>query len=426
MLDLKYIRDNIATVKSGIATKKTELSIEVLLTQDEQRRKLQFDFDQLRAHQNKMSKEIPRLKKAGDDVESLLQEMQETAAQLKGLTAEITVLSSNIDELMSRVPNLPHHSVPIGETEADNQIIRHWQPSEHRQEAGELKEHHVIAAELELIDFPRGAKITGSGFPVYRGQGAMLERALISFMLEYHVEHHGYQELAVPHIVNRQAMYGTGQLPKLEDDMYRIEEEDFFLIPTAEVPLTNLFSNEILPFAELPIKFVAYTPCFRREAGSYGKDTKGLQRLHQFNKVEMVRFVPPSDSYLALEEMVTEAEGILQALELPYRVSLLNSSDLSFASAKTFDLEVWAPGAKRFLEVSSLSNFEDFQACRASIRYRDENNRVRFLHTLNGSGLATPRTYIAILENYQNPDGSITIPQVLRKYMNGLERIVPQ
>jgi seryl-tRNA synthetase len=425
MLDLKHIRENPELVKKGLIAKRTDINIDDLLLWEEQKRKLQYDFDQLRSYQNKMSKDIPRLRKSGENIEALLKEMQEAAAKLKDYTAEITLLNDKIEKLMTAIPNIPHESVPAGKTEEDNIIIRQWQPieSSHAQTSQSLLEHQDLAQNLGILDFPRGAKITGSGFPVYQGQGALLERALINFMLEFHTTRHNYRELSVPHIVNRKAMFGTGQLPKLEEDMYRIEEEDFFLIPTGEVPVTNLFADEILPCQQLPLKYVAYTPCFRREAGSYGRDTKGLQRIHQFNKVEMVRFVKPESSYEVLEEMVEEAEAILKALELPYRVALLNTSDLSFASAKTYDIEVWAPGVKKYLEVSSLSNFEDFQARRASIRYRDENGKVRFLHTLNGSGLATPRTYIAVLENYQNEDGSITIPQVLRKYMNGAETI---
>ncbi len=423
MLDIKYIRDNTERVKKAVHQKNAQIDIDRLLHLDSEKRQLQYDFDHRRAHQKKISKEIPLMKKSGEDTTNVLNEMQTLAAELKSISNNITNLSETIEQIMIGIPNTPHPSVPEGQSEQDNVIDKDVNSIPEDNKSADYRKHHIIAEQLGLIDLIRGAKITGSGFPVYKGQGAQLERALSNFMLDFHCHNHNYQEVAVPFVVNRKAMTGTGQLPKLEDDMYHIDQDDLFLIPTGEVPVTNIFANEILPYSVLPAKFVTLTPCFRREAGSYGKDTKGLQRIHQFNKVELVRFVQPADSYAALEEMVNEAETILDALNLPYRRTLLCAGDMSFASAKTYDLEVWAPGARKFLEVSSLSNFEDFQARRASIRFRDDKGTVRFLHTLNGSGLATPRTFIAILENYQNPDGSVTVPQVLRKYMDGRDKI---
>lgn len=419
MLDLKFIRENIELVKTAVKNKNEKADIDKLITLDEKKRKFQFDFDNLRAEQNKVSKEIGQLKKDKKDASELLNQMSEIATQIKDLSASLSDITTELDNIILTVPNMPHESVNIGKNEDDNLVVKEWGVKP--QFSFTPKDHVELADQNNLLDIGRGAKITGSGFPVYYKHGALLERALINFMLDLHIQKHGYTEVMVPHIVNRQTMTGTGQLPKLENDMYRINEDDFFLIPTAEVPVTNLFSNEILGPDRLPQKLISYTPCFRREAGSYGKDTKGLQRLHQFNKVEMVRFVHPDDSWKILEEMCQDAEDILQALKLPYQVLSLCTGDMSFASAKTYDLMVWVPGAQKYLEVSSVSNFVDFQARRASIRFRDADGKVRFVHTLNGSGLATPRTFIAILENYQNEDGSITIPEVLVPYMHGMK-----
>lgn len=421
MLDIKYIRENVETVKAAVISKKCPVDIDALIKYDNERKRLQFDFEEKRSLQKRISKEIPVLNKAGRDTTEILADMQRTASKIKQIEADLKTINSQIENIMVSIPNIPHHSVPEGRNEQDNQVVKEAVIKENTLSVKE--EHHQITERLGMLDHIRGAKITGSGFPVYKGNGALLERALINFMLDYHRERHGYEELAVPYIVNRKAMFGTGQLPKLEEDMYRINQDDLFLIPTGEVPVTNIYADEIIPHTLLPCKFVSWTPCFRREAGSYGKDTKGLQRIHQFNKVELVRFVKQEDSYDALEEMVKEAEAVLEALGLPYRRVLLCSGDMSFASAKTYDLEVWTPMTEKFLEVSSLSNFEDFQARRSSIRYRDEKWKVRFVHTLNGSGLATPRTYIALLENYLNEDGSITVPEVLRKYLSGIDKI---
>jgi len=416
MLDLKFIRNNLELVKQAIINKREKADLNLLLELDEKRRKLQFDFDTLKATQNQVSTDIAMRKKNKEDASELINEMGSVSEKLKSLSNELTVAETYLNGILLRIPNIPHPDVPIGPDESYNRFIREWGTKP--EFSFTPKDHAEIAAQNEMLDMQRGAKITGSGFPVYTGLGAKLERALINFMLTFHVQKHGYDEVAVPFIVNRKTMTGTGQLPKLENDMYHVEEEDYFLIPTAEVPITNLYAEEILPLNRLPLQLVGYTPCFRREAGSYGKDTKGLQRVHQFNKVEMVRFVHPDESYQVLEEMVNNAEAILKALGLHYRVVELCTSDLSFASARTYDLEVWAPGAGKYLEVSSVSNFEDFQARRAGIRFRDNDGKVRFVHTLNGSGLATPRTMIAIMENYQQADGTIKIPDALKPWLD--------
>jgi seryl-tRNA synthetase len=415
MLDLKFIRANIELVRQAIQNKNEKADLDAILALDEKRKKLQFDFDTLKAAQNQVSQEIARKKKDKEDAAELIEKMGGVSEQLKQMSAELSEVENELNAALLWLPNVPYPSVPVGRDESFNRFVREW--GSKPEFAFTPKEHTEIAVQNNLLDMQRGAKITGSGFPVYTGLGAQLERSLINFMLTFHTQKHGYEEMAVPFIVNRKTMTGTGQLPKLENDMYHIDEEDYFLIPTAEVPITNLYSDEILPLNKLPIKLVGYTPCFRREAGSYGKDTKGLQRVHQFNKVEMVRFVHPDESYAVLEEMVNNAEAILQALGLHYRVVELATGDLSFASARTYDLEVWAPGTGRYLEVSSVSNFEDFQARRAGIRFRDNEGKVRFVHTLNGSGLATPRTMIALLETCQQADGSIAIPDALKRWI---------
>ncbi len=415
MLDLKFIRENADLVKEAVKNKSEKADIDKILELDEVKRVAQFNFDQKKAEQNKVSKEIGLRKKNKEDASDLLAQMGSVAQEIKDLKNSLTDAENALNEAILWVPNMPHTDVPLGKSEDDNQTIREW--GKKREFTFKPLDHVEIAERNGLLDLERGAKISGSGFPIHTGMGARLERALINFMLDYHLIHHGYQEIMVPSMVNPTSMKGTGQLPKLKDDMYHLAEDDMYLIPTAEVPITNFYSSEILKHEDLPKKFVGFSNCFRREAGSYGKDTRGLQRLHQFNKVEMVRFVKAEDSWKVLEEMVNDAEDILKALELPYRVLRLCSGDTSFASAMTYDLEVWAPGANKYLEVSSVSNFVDFQARRASIRYRDAEGKVQFVHTLNGSGLATPRTIIAILENYQNEDGSFEIPQALKAYL---------
>jgi seryl-tRNA synthetase len=418
MLDVRFIRDNAELVKQAVINKNEKADIDRLIELEARKRSLQFEYDTLRAEQNNVSKQIPQLKKAGQDTTALIAEMQVIAGKVKDTAQQLSDVTTQLEAILLTVPNIPHPDVPVGKDESANEMVHEW--GEKREYDFEPKDHLQLA-EGEMLDFKRPAKLAGHGFAGYTGKGAMLERALINFMLDFHTQKHDYTEVSLPYIVNRATMTGTGQLPKLADDMYHINEDDMFLIPTAEVPVTNYFAGEILKAADLPAQFVAYSPCFRREAGSYGKDTKGLQRLHQFNKVEMVRFCKPEASYDVLEEMVRDAEDILQALELHYRVVTLATGDLSFASAKTYDLEVWAPGTGRYLEVSSVSNFEDFQARRANIRFRDDDDKVKYLHTLNGSGLATPRTFIALIETWQQADGSITVPEALQPYLGGLE-----
>ncbi|MCB5248356.1 MAG: serine--tRNA ligase [Candidatus Cloacimonadales bacterium] len=415
MIDLKYIRANPDVVRNAIVNKNEKADLDLLLVTDEKRRKLQYDFDQLKARQNSVSQIIAQKKRAREDASEELARMAKVAEEIKAIQADLNAVNTEVEARLLTIPNIPHPSVPIGRDESLNEVIRH--EGEAPRFDFEPKDHLDIANMNQMLDLSRGAKISGSGFPIYTGFGAKMERALINYMLEYHLQKHGYTELMVPLVVNRKTMTGTGQLPKLEDDMYHISEDDLFLIPTAEVPVTNIYADEVLSYKDLPQKYVAYTPCFRREAGSYGKDTRGLQRLHQFNKVEMVRFVEPEDSEAALEEMLHDAEDILKAFGLHYRVVSLCTGDLSFASEKTYDLEVWAAGSGKYLEVSSVSNFGEFQARRANIRYKDADGKMRHPHTLNGSGLATPRLMIALLESYQHADGSLRIPDVLKPWM---------
>jgi len=348
--------------------------------------------------------------------------MQQVARTIKELEEKIRTLEADIHAILLSIPNMPHASVPVGTCEADNLEVRQW--GDKKESSFEPLPHWEIGERLEILDFKSASRISGSGFVTFRGLGARLERALINFMLDLHIEKHGYMELSVPFIVNRTSMINTAQLPKLEDDMYLCEQEDFFLIPTGEVPVTNVHQDQILQENDLPLYYTTYTPCFRREAGSYGKETRGLIRIHQFDKVEMVKFVRPETSYDELESLLNNAEEVLQLLGLPYRVLTLCTADLSFAAAKCYDIEVWAPGVNTYLEVSSCSNFEAFQARRGNIRFRrEETGKVDFVHTLNGSGLALPRTVVAILETYQTETGSVVVPEVLRKYMGGKEII---
>lgn len=415
MIDIKYIRANPDIIRMAIRNKNEKADLDALLSADEERRSLQYRFDNLKAQQNSVSQIIATKKRAREDAADEIAEMGTVAAEIKTIQTDLSRANALMEGLLLTIPNIPEDSVPIGQDESLNEIIRH--EGEPLKYDFELKDHLDIAEANSLLDLPRGAKISGSGFPIYTGFGAKLERAIINFMLEYHLQKHGYTELMVPLAVNRKTMTGTGQLPKLEEDMYHIAEDDLFLIPTAEVPVTNIYADEVLSYKDLPKKFVAYSPCFRREAGSYGKDTRGLQRLHQFNKVEMVRFVLPEDSQAALSEMLQDAEDILKAFGLHYRVVSLCSGDLSFASQKTYDLEVWAPGSQKYLEVSSISNYGEFQARRANIRYKDAEGKLRHLHTLNGSGLATPRLMIALLESYQQADGSLKLPEALKPWL---------
>ncbi len=416
MLDLKFIREHFAEVEAGVRKKNVNLDLSEFPRLEEQRRQLLIRGEELKARRNRVSEEIGQARKQGREAADQIAEMKQVSEQIKALDGDLKQVEDKLYQLQIRIPNLPHASVPEGKSAADNVVVRQW--GELPKFDFEAKPHWALNESLRLIDFAGGAKVSGSFWVNFHGKGAKLARALINFMLDLHVEKHGYTEVLPPFAVNRQAMFGTGQLPKLEDDMYRIEADDLFLIPTAEVPVTNLLAGELLPGESLPIYYTAYTPCFRREAGAYGKDTKGLMRLHQFDKVEMVKFVRPETSYEEHEKLLQNAEEVLQLLGLPYRVLLLCSGDMSFAAAKCYDLEVWAPGGRQWLEVSSCSNFEDFQARRANIRFRPEPGaKPQFVHTLNASGLALPRTIIGIMENYQTEEGTIVVPEVLRDFM---------
>ncbi len=415
MLDLKFIRENLEVVKQAIVNKREKVDLDKLVALDLQRRDLLQEVEKLKQERNRVSQEIGKLKKAGEVADQQIAEMGTVANRVKDLDIEVRRVEAEIRDIQVWIPNIPHESTPIGTTEDDNKGIRTW--GEPTEMDFKPKPHWEIGENLGIIDLARGAKVSGSGFVTYTGLGARLERALINWMLDLHTEKHGYREISPPFIVNRESMFATGQLPKLEDDMYLAQTDDLFLIPTAEVPVTNLHRDDVLQAGDLPIKYTAYTPCFRREAGAHGKDTRGLIRVHQFDKVEMVKFVKPETSYDELETLLSEAEEVLQMLELPYRVLQLCTGDLSFAAAKCYDIEVWAPGLDKWLEVSSCSNYESFQARRGNIRFRNEAGKMDFVHTLNGSGLALPRTVIAILETYQTDEGTVVVPEVLRKYL---------
>ena len=416
MIHLSFIREQPDKVRKGAKNKGEIIDLDSLLNLDNEHRSLLNSLNELRAERNRVSEEIGKTKGTGKDALDSIQAMKKVSQQIKELEEKVWVLAEQLNSKLLRIPNLPHDSVPIGKNVEDNVVIREW--GDELQFDFTPKSHLELGASLNLFDFERGAKISGSGFPLYIGKGARLERALINFMVDMHVDQYGYTEVFPPFVVRREAMVTTGQLPKFEEDMYHTEVDDLFLIPTAEVPVTGIHGNEILEEEDLPIKYVAYSACFRREAGSYGKDTHGLLRLHQFNKVELVKYVTPGSSYDELESLTAQAESVLQALGLRYRVVELCTADLSFASAKCFDLEVWAPGEKKWLEVSSCSNFEGFQARRGNIRYRREDNRkVECVHTLNGSGVATPRLLVALLETYQREDGRVEIPEALQPHL---------
>lgn len=422
MLDLKFIRENPDAVRTMLKQRNTEAELDKLLECDERWRSLLSEVEDLRHRRNKVSKKIGELKRAKKDASDLISEMRDVSQKIKSMETELSSLKEQIDEIVLTIPNMPHSTTPVGKSEADNVICDNW--GELPEFDFEPKPHWEITEALDLVDFKRAAKIAGSNFVMFKGLGAKLERALITFMLDLHIKKHGYTEISPPLLVNRDSMTGTGQLPKLEEDMYNCEVDDFFLIPTAEVPLTNIFANEILDSHDLPIYYTAYTPCFRREAGSYGRDTRGLVRIHQFDKVELVKFVLPETSYDEHEKLLKNAEEVLQLLKLPYRILNLCTADISFASAKCYDIEIYAAGEEKYLEVSSCSNFEDFQARRANIRFRrEEDANVEYVHTLNASGVALPRLVIAILENYQQADGTVKMPEVLIPYMDGLGKI---
>lgn len=418
MLDLKFIRENPELVKKGIESKNEKSKVDEILALDKERREYLQRTEELKAKRNTVSQEVARMKKAGENADHIVADMKNVSEEIKSLDDRLREIGDKLNEYLMWIPNLPHESVPLGKSSADNVEARQWLPEGFAFKNEEpVLDHVELGKKLNILDFERGAKISGSGFPVYVGKGATLERALINYMLDLHLSDHGYTEIMPPLLVNRDSMTGTGQIPKMEEDMYHCEKDDLFPIPTAEVPITNFHRNEILNEDQLPIKYVGYTKCFRREAGSYGKDSKGFLRVHEFNKVEMVKFTKPETSYDELEKLVTDAEDILQALKIPYRILKLCTGDLSFSAAKCYDIETWSPAENKWLEASSCSNFENFQARRANIRFRkSEDKKVEFVHTLNGSGLATSRLMVSILENYQTPEGKVIVPEVLQKY----------
>lgn len=422
MLDIKLIRENTQAVKDGLAAKNVKIDLDSLLELDKNRREIAQAVDQLRSQVNLANEEIGLLIKQKKDAKEKIAAMKDISRGIDQLQPQLNELDEKISSFLLTIPNLPHQSVPVGGP-ANNKAVRSWGvPNEFDFKP---KTHIELAESLDIIDFKRAAKVSGSNFILYKRAGARLERALYCWMLDLHTSQHGYTEIFPPFLVNAASMTGTGQLPKMKDDMYHLSPEDLYLIPTAEVPVTNIHRDEMLTDDQLPIYYAAYTACFRREAGSYGKDTRGLVRVHQFDKVELVKFVKPQTSYDELEALVGNAEKVLQLLKLPYRVLMLASGDMSFAAAKCYDLEAHAPGLGNWLEVSSCSNFEDFQARRASIRFKDnETKKTTFVHTLNGSGVALARTMVAILENYQTKTGEVVVPEVLRPYMGGLEKIV--
>jgi seryl-tRNA synthetase len=422
MLDLKFIRENPEKVKVAIRLKNEKGDIDRILELDEQRRGLLFEVENLKKERNDNSALVAQYKREKKDATPVIERTREIGEKIKEIDQQLAVVQEDLNAQLARIPNIPHESAPRGASAEDNVEVAAWGtvPSFDFP----VKNHMELGDSLNILDFKRGGKISGSGFPVYKGAGARLERALINFMLDTHITEHGYTEIFPPFVVNRDSMYGTGQLPKLEDDMYHAQKDDLFLIPTAEVPVTNLHRNEMLDVDELPVKYVAYSACFRREAGSYGKDTRGFLRVHQFNKVELVNFTLPEKSYEAHEALLQQATKILQLLEIPYRVLSLATGDLSFAAAKCYDIETWSPAENKWLEASSVSNFEDFQARRANIRFkRDKGSAPEFVHTLNGSGLATSRVMVSLLELNQTDEGTIIVPPVLRPYMGGLDVI---
>ena len=422
MIDLKLLRTEPETVIIALARRKEKVDLEGLLALDKERREVLFEAEQKKAEQNAVSKQIPAMKKAGEDTTEVFAKMKTLSDEIKGYDEKLRELDEKMDAIAYTIPNLPNPSVPDGDTDEDNiEIRRFMEPTTFDFEP---KAHWDLGKDLNLLDPETAAKITGTRFTVYHGLGARLERAIMNFFLDTHSEKHGYKEVFPPFMVHRNSMVGTGQLPKFEEDAFKVANTDYFLVPTAEVPVTNMHRDEILNGEELPIKYCAYTACFRAEAGSAGRDTRGLIRQHQFNKVELVKFTKPEESYEELEKLVADAEDVLKLLKLPYRVVKICIGDLGFTAAMKYDIEVWMPSYNRFVEISSCSNFEDFQARRANIRYKNSvKEKAQLVHTLNGSGVAIGRTTAAILENYQNADGSITIPEVLRPYMGGIEVI---
>jgi seryl-tRNA synthetase len=422
MLDIKYLRQNIDFVTGKMRERGQTMNLDRFVALDAERREIVQQVEGLRNERNTVSKQVGEKKQKGEDASDIIAKMGAVSARIKELDEALKKADEDLTAIIMTIPNIPHESVVSGAGSEDNPVVRVW--GEKPPFSFTPRAHWEIGESLNILDFSRGAKITGARFTLYRGLGARLERALINFMLNLHTGSYGYTEILPPFMVNRESMTGTGQLPKFEEDLFRIDKTDYFLIPTAEVPVTNIHRDEILSEKDLPIYYAAYSPCFRAEAGSYGKDTRGLIRQHQFNKVELVKFAKPESSYEELEKLTLNAEEVLKRLNIPYRTVSLCAGDLGFSSAKTYDIEAWLPGQNAYREISSCSNFEDFQARRASIRFRrEENGKVEFVHTLNGSGLAIGRTLVAILENYQQEDGSVVIPDAIRHYMGGVDRI---
>jgi seryl-tRNA synthetase len=424
MLDLRYIRSNMDNIREMLKNRGNGLDLSAFESLDRDRRERLAAMEALRNKRNRVSEDIASMKKSGQDASAVIAEMKDVSSEIKAQEEGLSGIQEELDRLLMIIPNMPHESVPVGKDEKDNSLIRVW--GEKREMGFEPLPHWEIGERLGILDFGRASKLAGARFTIYRGAGALLERALINFMLDLHTKEHGYTEILPPFMVNSACMIGTGQLPKFKEDLFKIEGWDHYLIPTAEVPVTNIHREEVIKEEDLPIYYTAYTPCFRSEAGSYGKDTRGLIRQHQFNKVELVKFCRPEDSYEELEKLTLDAEEILKRLNLPYRVVSLCTGDLGFSAAKTYDLEVWLPGQKLYREISSCSNFQDFQARRAEIRFKRKGaSGTELVHTLNGSGLAVGRTFVAILENYQQGDGSVIIPEALKPFMGGMTEIKP-
>ena len=420
MIDPKIIREKTDILRDSLKKRGASFDVERLLECDEKRRSFIQESERMKSEKNDLSGEIARLKRSGMDAQENIAHLKDVGKRIDAAEQELKEVEKTWDNMILLIPNIPHGSVPVGSGDEDNEVVKVW--GEKPAFDFEPAAHWDLGENLDILDFKRAAKITGSRFTLYKGFGALLERALINFMLDLHTREHGYMEVLPPFMVNREAMTGTGQLPKFEEELFKLDGIDYFLIPTAEVPVTNIHSNEILREDQLPIKYVAYTPCFRKEAGAHGKDTRGLTRQHQFNKVELVKFALPEDSYDELEKLLLDAEDVLKRLNIHYRVSALSTGDLGFSSSKTYDIEVWLPGQNLYREISSCSNFDTFQARRAKIRYRKGSGKIDLVHTLNGSGLAIGRTVMAVMENYQTPDGSIVVPEALRPYMHGMAK----
>ena len=422
MLDIKILRTEPDKIREALKKRNNDLDITPAIEMDAQRREILAEVEPMKAKQNEITKQIPKMKKAGENTDQIFAEMKELSGEIKELDSKVSKIDEDLRMFMLKIPNIPNAKCPIGKDDTENRELRKW--STPREFDFEAKAHWDIGTDLDILDFDRGAKISGTRFTVYKGQGARLERSVIQYFLNTHTEQSGYTEIFPPYMVNRASMTGTGQLPKFEEDAFKVANNGYFLIPTAEVPVTNLHRDEILDGTKLPIKYCAYSACFRAEAGSAGRDTRGLIRQHQFNKVELVKFARPENSYDELESLTNDAEKLLQGLKIPYRVVCLSTGDLGFSSACTYDIEVWMPSYGRYVEISSCSNFEDYQARRANIRFKDSpKDKAQFVHTLNGSGLAVGRTVAAILENYQNADGTVTVPDILVPYM-GTDKIV--